>query len=261
MLTNGLLGAIAIRSADVERVEHAGRGARLAGALEADAVDLVLVPAADEPLLERELSGGRGDPRPQAVVGRGQQDRFDPERASQASGHGGQRLAAAQRLGPREVQPEVAVAELEPRLGPGLGRRVARVPGLLRAAPALGLVENARERVEDRVQVGRDVEARDLEIVAHVPDDRDVTRVERLRQRAREAGASEPACEQRDLHRVSPARSSSRTAAVRGPSRSSSRSRSATVSTSSTRFGISAVTESASSRAARAWNRSALPGP
>ena len=135
MLTNGLLGAITIRSADSSASSTPRRSARLVGALEADAVYLVLVPAADEPLLERELSRGRVDPRAQAVVGRRQQDRFDPERASETSGHGGARVAAAQRLRAREVQPEVAVAELKPRLRPGLVARPSRAFQVSSARP------------------------------------------------------------------------------------------------------------------------------
>ena len=68
---NGLLGAMTIRSAAVERVEHAGRRCRCRLAVEAHAVDLVLVPARDEPLLEREGARRRVDPRAQRVVGGG----------------------------------------------------------------------------------------------------------------------------------------------------------------------------------------------
>ncbi len=242
-------------------LEHPRRGPRILGALEAHGIHLVTVLPADEPLLEREVAGRGLEPRAQPVVGRGQQRRHEPERRRELTRDAGERLAVAQLLRADEVEPEVAVAELEPRVGPEAARLPERVPGLVLATPAALLVQAAGERVEDRVEVRRDVEAEDLDVVADVADDRQLLRLDRLRERAGETGAAEAACEDGDLHRARPVRSASSAAAVRGPSRSSSPSRSPSVSTSSARFGIAATAAGTSSRSARARKRSALSGP
>ena len=215
----------------------------------------------DEPLLERKLAGRSCDPGAQAVVGRWQNGGLHPQRRGDPRRHRRERLPAPERLRPGEMEPQVAVAELEPRLRAELLGRGARVPGLVRATPALLGVEQARERVDDRVEVGRDVETRYLEVVADVADNGDAARAERLGQRQREARAAEAARQDRNSHRVKPARSSSNTALVWGPSRPSSRSRSPSVSTSSARFGMRAVADGTPRRSARPRNRSALPGP
>ena len=49
---------------------------------------------------------------------------------------------------------------------------------LVRAAPARASSSTPGERVEDRVEIGRDVEAEHLEVVADVADDRHVARVD-----------------------------------------------------------------------------------
>ena len=76
------------------------------------------------------------------------------------------------------MEAEVAVAEPEPRLAAELAGRLERVPGLVGAAPAALLVGDARERVEDAVEVGRDVQAEHLDVVADVAYDGDVVRVD-----------------------------------------------------------------------------------
>ena len=209
----------------------------------------------DEPFLELELTGWRPDPRAQPVVGGRQQGQPEPDGAGDPGGHRRQRLAATERLRPDEMEPEVAVAELEPRLATEAFDRVASVPGFARAAPAALLVPEAGECVEQRVEVRGDVETVDLEVVADVCDHRHVARVHNLDQRLHEARAAHAACQDGELHRA-PERRLSTAARVLAPSRSSSRSRSSTVSTSSVRFGISTSRDGA-----RARNRSALPGP
>ena len=133
-------------------------------------------------------------------------------------------------------------------------RRLERVPALVRATPTPLLVGEACKRVEDAVEVRRDVEAEDLEVVADVPDHRELGRVDHVDEPAKEARTADSAAEDGDLHRA-------RAASVRGPTRSSSRSRSAIESTSSARFGIAAGTTSAPIVWACVRKRAALPGP
>ena len=49
-----------------------------------------------------------------------------------------------------------------------------RVPALALAAPPAILVDQARERVQEAVEIGRDVQPEDLEVVTDVSDDGEV---------------------------------------------------------------------------------------
>ena len=225
-----------------KRLEHAGR--RLCGlrALEANAGHLVPVPAPDEPVLERELARVGLDECPQPVVRRRENRRLDAERAGQPAGDRRERLTLAQPLRPDEMQPEIPVAELEPRLATEIADRLEGVPGLVGSPPASFLVVQVGERVEDRVEVGRDVEAEHLEVVADVPDHRHARGIHGVDEAAHEPRATDAAAQDDDVH-------------------DRSCSNSATVSTSSASAGTSSVTTSTPCEAACARNRSALPGP
>ena len=100
----------------LDRVEHTGRGHCRRLPVEAHPVDVVAVLTRDEPLLEGERAGRRIDPRPERIVGGGQQRHRDAKSLCQPACHRREQLTGAQRLRTDEVETEVAVAELEPRL-------------------------------------------------------------------------------------------------------------------------------------------------
>src|SRR5207253_1335015 len=210
----------------------------------------------DEPLLEREASRGRVEPGAEAVVGRGQERGLHPERLREARCHGGERQTGSERLRPDEMEPEVEIPELEPCLAAEGRDGFERAPGLVRAAPAALLVGEPREGVEDAVEVGRDVEPEHLQVVADVPDDRDVARRADLREAAHEPRPADAAGEDADPHVAGTSPAIASAICVRGPTRPSSRCRSSSVSTSSTRLASSTVAAGPSVR-----KRSALPGP
>ena len=159
--------------------------------------------------------------------------------------------AASEQLRPDEMDAEIAVAEPEPVLPAPVRRGVEGVPRLVGPPPATLRVDEPAERVEQAVEIGRDVEPEDLDVVADVSDDRELARLEHVREAAREASAAAAAREQDDLHA-----GTARSARVRGPSLAASRSRSASESTSSSSSGIETVANGACAR-----KRSALPGP
>src|SRR5205814_5566631 len=113
----------------------------------------------DEPLLEREPAFVGPHLRPEPVVGRRKQAHTQAEPLGEPRRHGRERLAAAERLRPDEMEPDVAVAETEPRVAAEASRLLERVPRLVRAAPAALLVAEAGEPVENAVEVRRDVPA------------------------------------------------------------------------------------------------------
>jgi len=118
--------------------------------------------------------------------------------AGQRGGHPRQCPARVEARRAEEVRGEIAVAEREPR---GLaepaeraetGERVAR-----EAPPAPG-VRAARERIEDGVEVGRDVEPEEDLVVARVADDRQASRVDDAREAAEEPCPADAAGERSD---------------------------------------------------------------
>ena len=188
--------------------------------------------------------------RPQMVVGRRDDLRLDARPLAQLARDLRERRAVPKPLRSHEMEAEVEVAEPEPVLAAPPARRRERVPALAGAAPAALVVDEACERVEQRVEVGRDVQPEDLEVVADVADDGQLTGREDVRETSREAGAAASAREQDDLHAVT-----ARSERVRGPRSAAWRSRSAAVSTSAASSGI-ATGANPSSR-----KRAALPGP
>jgi len=91
------------------------------------------------------------------------------------------------------VQADVAVAEPEPRLAAQFRNGVERLPRLAGAAPAALLVGEARERVEDAVQIGRDPKAQHLDVVRDVAYDGNVAWIDDTYDAAQEPRATDAA--------------------------------------------------------------------
>src|ERR1041385_1195340 len=154
--------------------------------------------------LERNLSLGRLHARIDAVVRHRQQLRRETERGGKPRRRLRERRAFAQYARARDMAREVAVAELEPGFFAVLAEPFERRKRVAAHAPALFSVNAPRERVRDRVQVGRDVQPVQNDIVAGVADDRELFRRGFVRQaldQLRAAGASR---ENRELHRGAP---------------------------------------------------------
>ena len=198
--TNGLEGASTIASASRSPRARRAPGARR-HALEAHGLHRIGGAAPDEPLLELELAGRRDDARAQAVVGRGQQAGREPERRAKSaviaeSGSPARRRSLRTRWRPMSRSPR-----MNQSLPPSSVTTAMRLARVARDAPALLRIDAARERVEHRVEIGRDREAPVLEVVADVADDRDARRAawrragrarsarRRRRRRARSPGA------------------------------------------------------------------------
>src|SRR5262249_40649555 len=111
------------------------------------------------------------DERAHAIVAHRQQHGAEALAPRDLARDARQRPARAQALRAPQVRRQVAVAELEPgRLaepaeGTEAGERLAGKP------PAPLRIGAAGERVEDRVQIGRDVEPEELLVVPGVADD------------------------------------------------------------------------------------------
>ena len=158
------------------------------------------------------------------------------------------------------MQPEVAIAEREPVLAAKPADGLERVPGLAAAPPAALLVGKACERIEDRIEIRRDVEAEHLDVVAYVADHARHGRARDVDYAADEARAAYASREDGDVQ-TALLSSSTRQACVRGPARSCSRVRSSIVSTSLARLGTKTEMTSRPSEAPCTRKRSELLGP
>ena len=95
---------------------------------------------------------------------------------------------------------------------PQSGGGLDGVPRLVRPAPAALRVDETGERVEQAVEIGRDVEAEDLDVVADVADHRELAGREHGCESSGEACATAAAREQDDPHA-----GTARSARVRAP--------------------------------------------
>ena len=102
-----------------------------------------------------------------------------------------------------EVGAEVAVAEVEPRGAAEPSERLHRLPRLAGQAPAPLGVDLAGERVGDRVEIGADRQAVQLDVVADVDDGGDLVGRADLHEAGQEAGCADAARDDRD-HRGHP---------------------------------------------------------
>ena len=100
------------------------------------------------------------------------------------------------------MDPEVAVAEREPRLSAERLDRLERLPRLAGASPAALLVVQPGQRVQHRVEIGRDVQPQHLDVVADVAGDGDVARVHGVDEPLHEPRTADAAGENDHLHAV-----------------------------------------------------------
>ncbi len=209
MLRNGLDGAMTTSSADPIDLQHLGRRSGGCHAPVSQLGDRVGVVAMDEILLEFEPAVGGQQLGPDWCVSHRQQTRPEPERCGKVRRHLGQALSLAQPGRAPEVEPQVAIAELEPGGCPEPREHRGARPGLIRDPPACLLVGEAGERVQQRVQVGRDGQPVELQVIARVPDDGEVQAcgpggdavLRRQCQPVAELGATGATGKDRDAHR------------------------------------------------------------
>ena len=116
-----------------------------------------------------------------------------PSRRRQVRRDGRERLAVSQAAGALHMHGEVAVAEPEPGLAAELLERRHERPGLVAAAPAgLRIVETG-QRIGQGVEVGSDMQAEMLEIIAGIGHHRETAGRQHARQAERQLGAADAA--------------------------------------------------------------------
>ena len=205
----------------VERLEHAGRGARLGARPRsgrrrprrgARARRTTPGTGTSRPASRRTCAGGRRSPAAARTRARA---RARAARSPSESGAPARSACVRTRCRPMSRSPSRNHAS-----PPSVAAGRERVPGLVGAAPAALLVGDARERVEDRCR-GRARRAGPSTSTSSptLPIDGDVGRIDDRDDAAQEARAADAAREHGHLHAAAPARSVARTLRVRGPSR------------------------------------------
>ena len=152
-------------------IGHAGGGNGLLRARETQARDLGRGGEAHHVVLEGELAVRRAHDGGDACVGGGQDGRVHAEGARQFGHDGVHGAALAQQARAVHGGGEVAVAEVEPAVVAEAAQGVRHGEGVAREPPAGFGVDHAREGVDDDVDVGGNVQAEHLHVVAHVGDD------------------------------------------------------------------------------------------
>src|SRR5579885_3662161 len=84
--------------------------------------------------------------------------------------HAAQPDSRAQPLSPIDMRGEVAIAERKPRRPVETLERGERVEALVAESPAVFGIREARQGVDDRIDIGRDVQSVELFVVAGVDD-------------------------------------------------------------------------------------------
>src|SRR3984885_4811761 len=96
------------------------------------------------------------------------------------------------------MQGEIAIAEPKPVLAAERADRVHERPRLVTPAPAGGGIVETSENIGQRVDIGRDAEAKMLEIVAGVGDHEQFVGRQDEAQTERQFGAADPAGQRHD---------------------------------------------------------------
>ena len=105
-------------------------------------------------------------------------------------------------LRPQHVRRQIPVAQVEPGVDAARRpHRLHRVERLAGPSPSALAVHQIGEPVADGVEVGRDVQAMDRDVVSGVDDDRQGLAGERAVHAAEELPRPDPARERHDLHR------------------------------------------------------------
>ena len=185
MLTNGLLGGMMTSVGVAQRARSTpGAGRAWRAPRSVMRVHAAAAAAAYEILLEGQGAACR---RP-STHGAHRRRRSSAARVARtpcarrwSRGDRGQRAAAAQRVGAKDVRGEVACRRGGTRSRRrSAAERVEAGEACRRARPQpCARIDDAGQRVDDRVEVGRDVQAEEGLVVAGVDDDREAARIKK----------------------------------------------------------------------------------
>ena len=198
MLATGLDGPITISSAiSIARPTSSVIGG-VVGAAKLDPFERRLGVLEDQVLLEVPPLALRLHVGLDGLVAHRQDERVEPERGRDLARDAGQPVALVQQRRSQQAGGEILVAELEPVGRADPDQLLEGVVRVVADSVAALLVDHVGEPVGDQVGVGGDVQAECGDVVAGVGDHRQLVRLERVGEPARQLGAAGAAGQQRD---------------------------------------------------------------
>ncbi|MNZ57135.1 hypothetical protein D3C78_751050 [compost metagenome] len=138
--------------------------------VEANGIDRRFAGLSDEVVLkvQRAFIGFNAGANP--VVGHRQDIAGDAKFSCQSGGDLAERLAGRQPPGALDVHRQIGIAEPKPGLAAELAERLHETPGFVATTPAVFLVDQVGEGVDQGVDIGRYLQPEVFEIVAGVDD-------------------------------------------------------------------------------------------
>ena len=153
------------------RAERRGQWARARRAAQLDSLDRAAKAPAHEILLKRHRAApAHFYESAHAVVAHRHHLRAHAVAPRDFGRDAAERLAGAHPFGAEQMRCEIAIAKVEPGPAVEAGERAQRVEAFALEAPSGLRIGGAGERVDDRVEVGRDVKSVELLVVAGVDD-------------------------------------------------------------------------------------------
>ena len=189
-----------------DRLEDSRRRAGVLRALVPDILHLVVPTPQDPVLLEVQIQrltvlAHRGDPGGHGIVRHRQDPHRHPSNPSQLFGDGRERLARREPRRSIEMGGKVQIAETEPRpLGEETPQLLGGSEGLALPPPPPFPIHDSGQPVRHGVEVGRDVQTVDDEVVPGVHHDGEVIVGDGANHSAQESSRSDAAGQGRDFH-------------------------------------------------------------
>ncbi len=152
---------------------------------------------ADEVALEWQRSIRGHHHRLNAIVRHRQNVRSDTKTARHRSCEFRQRGSATQRLRSLDMHGEIAITQPEPGFATEIAKRRHEVPGFISTTPAALDIAEATQRVDDRVDIRRNMQTEVLEVVACI-DDNGQVRTDQAIEAKRQLGAADAATQRDD---------------------------------------------------------------
>ena len=147
----------------------------------------------DKISLEVEPACSGANARADRIVAHRHNGRTNAKAFGKVADNVGQRLAGAQPPRSLDMNGEIGIAQTKPGFSAQPGQSRHERPGLVAPSPSgCGIIETG-ERVKQSVDVRRDVQAKMLEIVSGVGDNRQFSRRDDVAQAKRELGAADTA--------------------------------------------------------------------
>lgn len=98
------------------------------------------------------------------------------------------------------VRRQIAIAQVEPRRTPVCGQLIVRPERLIAKAPSRLWIHQVGQRIGDDIQIGRDGQSMENDVVAGIDDDGEIARIQCAVQTDEKLRRAYPTCQRDDFH-------------------------------------------------------------